>query len=80
MEVAYQAIIHTTVDPILVPLIVSEELEEAYLPAWEENYLHSRDFLDMVFPSDESMCGRAKICEYLHHRSYFIPELSRMEN
>ena len=61
VEVAYQAIIHTIVDPILVPLTVSEELEEAYLPAWEENSLHSRDCLDMVFSSDEAileaMCG-----------------------
>ena len=33
VEVAYQAIIHTTIDPILVPLIVSEDPEEASLPA-----------------------------------------------
>ena len=34
MEVAYQAITQTFVDPILVPLIVSEEPEEVYFPAW----------------------------------------------
>ena len=43
-EVAYQAITHTIVDPISVPLTLSEELEEAYLPAWVEKYLHSIDF------------------------------------
>ena len=32
VEVAYQAIVHTVVDPILVPLTISEELEEAYFP------------------------------------------------
>ena len=32
-EVAYQAIVHTAIDPIPVPLTVSEEPEEAYLPA-----------------------------------------------
>ena len=42
-EIAYQAMIHTIVDPVLVPLTVSEEMEEAYLPAWAENCLHSRD-------------------------------------
>ena len=26
------------------------------------------------------MCGCGKICEYLHHRSYFLPELSKIEN
>ena len=38
----------------------------------------------MVFPSDEAileaMCGRDKICEDIHHRSYFLPKLSRIEN
>ena len=38
----------------------------------------------MVFPSDEAileaMCRRDKIYEDLHHRSYFILELSRIEN
>ena len=34
-EVSYQAIIHTTVDPIPVPLTVSEEPEESYLPNWQ---------------------------------------------
>ena len=80
VEVAYQAITNTAVDPIPVPLTVSKELEEAYLPAWAENSLHSTDCLDMVLPSDEAMCERDKICEDLHHRSYFLPELSRIEN
>ena len=61
MEVAYQAIVNTTIDPVSVPPTVSEEPEEAYLPAWVENSLHSRDFLDIVLPSDEAipeaMCG-----------------------
>ena len=38
----------------------------------------------MVLPSDESileaMCRRDKICEDLHHRSYFLLEISRIEN
>ena len=55
VEVAYQAITCTTVDPILVPFTVSKELEEAYLPAWAENSLHSRDFLDMVLSSNEAI-------------------------
>ena len=54
-KLAYQAIVHTTVDPIPVPLTVSEEPEESYLPTWAENSLHSTDYLDMVFPSDEAI-------------------------
>ena len=84
VEVAYQAITQAIVDPILVPLIVSEDLEEVYLPALAENSLHSIDCLDMVLPSDEAileaMSGHGNICEDLHHRSYFLPELSRIEN
>ena len=38
----------------------------------------------MVLPLDESileaMSGRDKIYEYLNHRSYFLPEWSRIEN
>ena len=55
VEVAHQDIVHTIVYPILVPLTVSEELEEAYLPALVENSLHSKDCLDMVLPSDEAI-------------------------
>ena len=60
-EVAYQAIVHTAIDSISVPLTVSKEPKESYLPTWAENSLHYRDFLDMVLPSDEpileAMCG-----------------------
>ena len=34
VEVAYQAIINTTIDSIATPSTVSEESEETYLPAW----------------------------------------------
>ena len=60
-EVAYQDITQTAIDPFSVPLIVLEELEEAYFPAWAENSLHSIDYLDLFLPSDEAileaMCG-----------------------
>ena len=84
VEVAYQDINQTTIDPIPDPLTVSEDLEEVYLPAWSENSLHSTNCLDMVLPFDEAileaMCGLDKICEDLHHQSYFLPDLSRIEN
>src|SRR5713226_1347066 len=79
VEVSYQAITQATVDPIPDPLAVSEDLEEVYLLVWAENSLHSIDCLDMVLPFDEvileAMSGRDNICEDLHHRSYFLPEL-----
>ena len=61
VEVAYQTITQTIVDPFSVPLTVSKELEEAYFLAWAEKSLHSIDCLDIVLPSDEAileaMCG-----------------------
>ena len=55
VEVAYQAIINTTFDPILVPPIVSEEPEEGYLPTWAENSLYSDNCLDKVLPPDKAI-------------------------
>ena len=55
VEVAYQAIVNTIVDPILVSPIVSEESEESYVLAWTENSLYIIDYLDMVFPSEEAI-------------------------
>ena len=84
VEVAYQAITQAAADPIPDPLTVSDDLEEVYLPTWAEKYSHSIDCLDTVLPSDESileaMCSHDKICEDLHHRYYFLPELSKIEN
>ena len=75
VEVAYQAITQATVDPIPDRLTVSDDLEEVYFPAWEENSSHSENCLDTILPSDEAileaMSGRDKICEDLHHRSFF---------
>ena len=71
VEVYYQAITQTTIDPIPDPLIVLEDLEEVYFPTWVENSPHSIECLDMVLPFDETileaMCGCDKICEDLHH-------------
>ena len=55
VEVAYQAITQTTIDPIPFPLSVLEELEEVYFPALAEKSLHSTDCLHMVLPSNEAI-------------------------
>ena len=40
VEVAYQAIVNTTFDPVVNPSTVSKELEEAYMLALVENSLY----------------------------------------
>jgi hypothetical protein len=49
-------------------------------PIWAQGSLANVDSLDLVFPSDEevieAMTSPNKPWEDLHHRSYFLPELS----
>ena len=62
----------------------TEEEDPYVLPAWEVQSSHAHDCLDMVFPSDEAiieaMSGVEPPWEELHHRSYFLPELDRLEH
>ena len=60
-----------------------EEEDPSVLPAWEVQSSHAHDYLDMVFPSDEAIIEAMSRVEppweELHHRSYFLPELDRLE-
>ena len=53
------------------------------LPTWAVESSHTHDCLNDVFPLDEAiikaMSGVDSPWEELHHRSYFLPELNRME-
>ena len=53
------------------------------LLAWALESSHSHGFLDDVFPLDEAileaMSGVEQPWEELHHQSYFLPKLVRME-
>jgi hypothetical protein len=52
-------------------------------PMWATSLSCSDDFLDWTFPSDEAiieaMNGSKKPWDDMHHRSYFLPELERIE-
>ena len=80
--VAYQANIVHVVEPSPSSLRMEEE-DPYVLPAWEMESSHSHDCLDDVFPSDEAileaMSGIEQPWEELHHRSYFLPNLDRLE-
>ena len=82
-EVAYQAIFDATVDFISTTYILDES-NEYYLPAWEENSTYLYDYLDMVLQYDEAnlevLIGHEKLGEYLHHNSYILPNLSKIDN
>jgi hypothetical protein len=79
-EVAYSMVQQTSATP---DPISTQELDPLFEPIWDQNSLVDTDSLDLVLPSDEAiieaMTGPDKPWEDLHHRSYFLPELHRIE-
>ena len=80
--IAYQVNLDCVEEPS--PSSLWTEEEDLYvLPAWAVESSHSHDFLDDVFPSGEAileaMSGVEQPWEELHHRSYFLPKLDRMD-
>jgi hypothetical protein len=79
-EVAYSTVQQTSATPDPIP---APELDPLFEPIWAQNSLVDTDSLDLVLPSDEAiieaMTGPDKPWEDLHHRSYFLPELHRIE-
>jgi hypothetical protein len=80
IEVAYSLVQQAlaTPDPIL-----AQELDTLLEPIWAQDSFANTDSLDLVLPSDEAiieaMTGPDKPWEDLHHRSYFLLELHRIE-
>jgi hypothetical protein len=79
-EVAYSLVQQTLATPDLTP---AQELDPLLEPVWAQGSLATTDSLDLVLPSDEVVIEAMMIpdrpWEDLHHRSYFLPELSRIE-
>jgi hypothetical protein len=79
-EVAYSLVQQTSATPDPIP---APELDPLLEPIWAQDSLVNTDSLDLVLPSDEAiieaMTGPDKPWEDLHHRSYFLPELHRIE-
>jgi hypothetical protein len=79
-EIAYSLVqqASATPDPILTP-----ELDPLLEPIWAQYSPVNTDSLDLVFSSNEAiievMTTSDKPWEDLHHRSYFLPELHRIE-
>jgi hypothetical protein len=61
----------------------AQELDPIPEPIWAQGYLTGTDSLDLVLPSDESiieaMTSPNKPWDDLHHISYFLPELRKIE-
>ena len=79
-EVAYSLVHQASATPDLIP---AQELDPLLEPIWAQDSFANIDSLDLVLPYDEAiieaMTGPDKPWEDLHHRSYFLPELHRIE-
>jgi hypothetical protein len=81
-EIAYQVVLDSSSDPDPIPSPTDEE-DLMSRPVWATSLSCSHDFLDGTLPSDEAiieaMNGSDKPWDDMHHRSYFLPELERIE-
>jgi hypothetical protein len=79
-EVVYSLLQQASSNPDSTP---AQELDPFLEPIWAQCSLSNVDLLDLVLPSDEivieAMTSLEKPWEDIHHRSYFLPELSRIE-
>jgi hypothetical protein len=82
VNIAYQAILDVATDPD-PPSLWLEEVDLVLEPIWVVNSSSPHDFLNNTFPSDEvileAMAGPDRPWEDLHHKSYFLPKLERIE-
>jgi hypothetical protein len=82
VEVAYQVVINTSAN--LDPFSSWKDEEDPILETvWATQSSCSHDFLDDNLPSDEAilaaMNGHDRPWDNMNHRSYFLPELVRIE-
>jgi hypothetical protein len=81
VEVAYSLVQQASAntDPTL-----AQELDPLLEPIWAQGSLADTNSLDLILPSDEAvieaMTSPDKPWDDLHHRSYFLLELSRIED
>jgi hypothetical protein len=79
-EVVYSLVQQTSAAPDPTP---TQELNPLPEPIWAQGSLATTDSLDLVLPFDEvvieAMTSPDKPWDDLHHRSYFLPELHRIE-
>jgi hypothetical protein len=81
-EIAYQSVLNSSadLDPVTSPM---NEDDPVLRPVWATLLSCSHDCLDETFPSDEAileaMNGSDRPWDDMHHRSYFLPSLERIE-
>jgi hypothetical protein len=79
-EFAYNIFEQASINPDLIP---AQELDPILEPIWAQGSLSTKYSLDLVFPSNEvilkELTGPDRPWVDLHHISYFLPELIKIE-
>ena len=82
IEIVYQVVLDSSVDPNPITSQTDEE-NHVLEPVWATSSPYSRDFLDETLTSIEAiieaMNGSDRPWDDMHHRSYFLPNLARIE-
>lgn len=82
MELSYQSIVNPA-DNRPTPFS-QEELDRDVAPAWTLDSTSTLDCLDTILPLEEAileaMMGVDRTWEHLHHCSYFLPPLHKVES
>jgi hypothetical protein len=82
MKIAYKKFLDSFVDPDPATSLTDKE-DPVLRPVWAASFSCSHDFLDDTFPSNEAiieaMNGSDRPWDDMHHRSYFLPQLERIE-
>jgi hypothetical protein len=81
-EIAYQVVLDSFTDPN--PITSQTDEEDLVLkPMWATSSYYSHDCLDQTLPSNEfiieAINGSEKPWDDMHHRSYFLLDLARIE-
>jgi hypothetical protein len=80
IEVVYSIVQQASVEPDPTP---AQDLDPILEPIWAQGSLTTTYSLDLVLPSNEAiievLTGLDRPWDDLHHRSYFLPELRRIE-
>jgi hypothetical protein len=81
-EITYQAILDSSSNLDPVPLQMVEE-DPVPRPTWATSLSCSHDFLDETLPSDKAILEAMNVSKRpwddMHHRSYFLPSLEKIE-
>ena len=82
VEIVYQVFLDSSADPDPITLPMDED-DPVLRPMWATSLSCSHDCLDETLPLDEAIieamnCSN-KPWDDMHHHSYFLPELERIE-